>query len=216
MQYIRYGAVSSTLYNRSALKREQLLVFKQTSVAHATYSRHSTNSCAHDKQAHSLKLLFRALVIRRHHLMQCLSVHCEVAGGVVHEETLDLSQETRWDPRYSSISDVRVLRQSCAHTHGLRQTMGDAWVNPWAIRKLPLLLKDNGHLPTLHTSYQSPHPELVVWCLQTVKHKTEHEMDGAEMSTSQHETVTDTIPYHWSQVRHDQCQASHTAVLQYL
>ena len=119
MQYIRYGAVSSTLYNHSALKREQLLVFKQTSVAHATYSGHSTNSCAHDKQAHSHKLLLRALVFRRHHLMQCLSVHCEVTGGVVHEETLNLSQETRWDPGYSSTSDVGVLRQSSAHTQGL-------------------------------------------------------------------------------------------------
>ena len=44
MQYIRYGAVSSTLYNHSALKREQFLVIKQTSVAHATYSRRQASS----------------------------------------------------------------------------------------------------------------------------------------------------------------------------
>ena len=70
-------------------------------------------------------------------MTQCLSVHSDgVAGGVVHEETLDLRQETRWDPRYFSTSDVGVLRQSCAHTQGLRQTREDALVNPWAIRKL--------------------------------------------------------------------------------
>ena len=65
------------------------------------------------------------------HLTQCLSVHCDsevqclsvhqegMAGGGVHEETLDLRQETSWDPRYFSTSDVGVLRQSCAHTQGL-------------------------------------------------------------------------------------------------
>ena len=53
-----------------------------------------------------------------------------------------------------------------------------------------------------------------MWCLQVVKHKTENELDGAKVSTSQHESVTDTIPYQGSQVRHDQRQAGHTAVLQ--
>ena len=83
--------------------------------------------------------------------MQCLSVHCDgVAGGVL-EETLDLGQETRWDTRYFSTSDVGVLRQSCAHTQGLGQIRGDVRVHPWDIRKLQLLLKDNRHLPTLHS-----------------------------------------------------------------
>ena len=84
--------------------------------------------------------------------MQCLSVHCDgVAGGVL-EETLDLGQETRWDPRYFSTSDVGVLRQSCAHTQGLGQTRVDVRVNKWIIRKLLLLLsKDNRHLPTHHS-----------------------------------------------------------------
>ena len=82
--------------------------------------------------------------------MQCLSVHCDrVAGGVVHEETLDLRQEIRWDPRYFSTSDVGVLRQSCAHTQGLGETGGDTWINPWVAWKLPLaVLKDNRHLLT--------------------------------------------------------------------
>ena len=39
------------------------------------------------------------------------------------------------------------------------------------------MLKDNAHLPTLHTREQSPQSELVVLCLQTVKHKTENETD---------------------------------------
>ena len=39
------------------------------------------------------------------------------------------------------------------------------------------MLKDNAHLPTLHTREQSPQSELTVLCLQTVKHKTENETD---------------------------------------
>ena len=112
---------------------------------------HSTNNSTQSK-VHSHKQLIGGLVVRWLHLTQCLSVHCEgAAGGVVHEETLDLRQETRWDPRYFSTSDVGVLRQSCAHTQGLGLTRGDVRVHPWNIRKLPLLLKDNGHLPTLHS-----------------------------------------------------------------
>ena len=112
--------------------------------------------------------------------MQCLSVHCDgVAGGVL-EENLDLEQEIRWDPRYFSTSDVEVLRQSCAHTQGLGQTKGKTSVNPWVIWELQVaVLKDNGHLSTSHTRQQILHSELVLLCLQTVKHKTD-ETDGAE------------------------------------
>ena len=102
-----------------------------------------------------------------------------MAGGVL-EETLDLGQETRWYPEYFSTSDVGVLRQSCAHTQGLGQTSGDVRVNPWFIWELLVAVpKDNGHLSTSHTRQQILHSELVLLCLQTVKHKTD-ETDGAE------------------------------------
>ena len=75
----------------------------------------------HTYTSHSHKcLIIRAPVNRCFHWTQYLLIYCDgVTGGVLHEETLDLRQETRWDTRYYSTSDVGVLRQSCAHTQSL-------------------------------------------------------------------------------------------------
>ena len=81
---------------------------------------HIQMHCIPSKADSHQRRLMRDLVIRWLHLTQYLSIHCDgVAGGVIHEETLAFGQETRWDPRYFSTSDVGVLRQSCAHTQGL-------------------------------------------------------------------------------------------------
>ena len=90
-------------------------------------------------------------------------------------------------------------------------------VNPWEVWKQPLaMMKDNRHLPTLHTREQSPQSELVMLCLQTVKHKTENETDEQKGPLHNMRQLADTFPYHASQVSYVHHQGGYAAVLQHL